>query len=71
MAKQKVIADLFDEWAASYSMLPPYIEALWRENSGTVIVWISRTAPLLIQTNSNAYFGILVCPSRDSRVVVL
>lgn len=29
----------FGDWVMSCSILPPYIEALCRENPGTVVVW--------------------------------
>lgn len=45
MAKQKAIADLFGDWTTSYAMLPPYMEALRRENPGTVVVWRSEDGP--------------------------
>lgn len=41
MAKQKAIADLFEDRTTSYTMLPPYMDALYQENPGTVVVWRS------------------------------
>lgn len=45
MAKQKAIADLFGDWATSYSMLPPFMDARCRENHGTVVVWSCEDGP--------------------------
>lgn len=45
LAKQKALADLFGDWTTSYSMLPPFMKALYRENPGTVVAWLFEDGP--------------------------
>lgn len=66
MAKQKAIADLFGDWAISYSMFPLYMGALYRENPDPVVVWRYEVGPRVTRTNSNECSGRFVRPSKAS-----
>lgn len=48
LAKQKAIYDLFGDYATSFSILPPFIEALFRENHGTIAVSCFEDSPSLM-----------------------
>lgn len=52
LAKQRVIAGLFSDWLTSYIMLSPYMDAICRENPGTVVVWRFKDGPF---ANSNQF----------------
>lgn len=39
MAKQMAITNLFGDLVTLYSMLPPYMDKLCRENLGIVVLW--------------------------------
>lgn len=69
LAKQRVIADLFGDWLTSYSMLPPYMDAVCRENPGTVVEWRLPTGPPPTPTNFSVFSGRLGPLSRAFRAV--
>ncbi|KAH9611123.1 hypothetical protein KSS87_001526 [Heliosperma pusillum] len=43
-AKQRAIGDIFDDWDASYEMLPRFMQGLKESNHGTVVQW--STTPI-------------------------
>lgn len=55
LTKHREIADLFNDWVTSYSMLAPYMDALCRENPGAVVLWHFEDGPL---TNTNQFHRV-------------
>lgn len=72
MAKQRVVADLFRDWATSYIIhtwthcVEKTREFLW---CGILILLKMDQHPT--PTNSNRYYGHSVSPLKDSRVVTV